>query len=200
MWKAGAEQIPKLTVRVRFPSPAPSGERPGGSDFRNLTRPGHGGPRTRAAPRSARFAWHANRCYARPSFSLPLSGLGSCRNGAPASRCDRLRDQRPRDHPAIMAGARKLAKTGTTAASYMRTAAAVPGPLILAEEGQSPSPARAELAFHRTRDATCRCSTRWPRGGLSRAGPCTPRRRTAIPPAGLAEWQGNGADDEQPSR
>jgi hypothetical protein len=23
MWKAGAEQIPKLTVRVRFPSPAP---------------------------------------------------------------------------------------------------------------------------------------------------------------------------------
>jgi len=61
MWKAGAEQIPKPTVRVRFPSPAPSGERPGGSDFRNLTRPGHGGPRTRTAPRSARFAWHANR-------------------------------------------------------------------------------------------------------------------------------------------
>jgi len=24
MWKAGAEQIPKLTVRVRFPSPAPA--------------------------------------------------------------------------------------------------------------------------------------------------------------------------------
>ena len=34
--------------------------------------------------------------------------------------------------------------------------AAVPGPLILAEDGQSPGPARAELAFHRTRDATCR--------------------------------------------
>ena len=139
-------------------------------------------------------------CYARLSFSLPLSSLGSCRNGAPASRCDRLRDQRPRDHPAIMAGVRKVAKTGTAAASYSRTAAAVPGPLILAKEGQSPSPARAELAFHRTRDAPCRCSTRWPRGGLSRAGPCTPRRRTAMPPAGLAEWQGNGADDEQPSR
>jgi hypothetical protein len=58
--------------------------------------------------------------------------LGRCRKGAPASRCDRLRDQRPRDHPAIMAGVRKVAKTGTAAASYSRTAAAVPGPLILA--------------------------------------------------------------------
>ncbi len=69
------------------------------------------------------------RCYARPSFSLPLSSSRSCRNGA---------------------------QTGTAAAGYSRMTAAVPGPLILAKDGQSPGPARAELAFHRTRDATCR--------------------------------------------
>jgi hypothetical protein len=32
-------------------------------------------------------------CHTRPSSSLPLSSSRSCRNGAPASRCDRLRDQ-----------------------------------------------------------------------------------------------------------
>ena len=47
-------------------------------------------------------------------------------------------------------------RTGTAAAGYSRMTAAVPGPLILAKDGQSSGPARAELAFHRTRDATCR--------------------------------------------
>jgi hypothetical protein len=68
-------------------------------------------------------------CYARLSFSLPLSSSRSCRNGA---------------------------QTGTAAAGYSRMTAAVPGPLILAEDGQSLARPRAELAFHRTRDATCR--------------------------------------------
>jgi hypothetical protein len=139
---------------------------------------------------SRRFAWHANRVLCATVVLAAVVQLGELPQWCPGSRCDRLRDQRLRDHPAIMAGVRKVAKTGTAAACYSRTAAAVPGPLILAKDGQSPSPARAELAFHRTRDATCRSSTRWPRGGLSRAGPCTPRRRTAMPPAGLAEWQG----------
>jgi hypothetical protein len=74
-----------------------------------------------------------------------------------------------------MASAGKVAKTGTAAAGYSQMTAAVPGPLIPAQNGQSSSRPQAELAFHRTRDATCRRSTRWPRGGLSRAGPCTRR-------------------------
>jgi hypothetical protein len=199
MWKAGAEQIPKLTVRVRFPSPAPSGERPGRKRF-----PKSGPPGTRRAthPRGTQIS--AVRMACKPGAMRDRRSRCRCPAWGAAAMV-------PRRHGAIGCATND---PETTPRSWracerwrkpvrqppvMRTAAAVPGPLILAKEGQSPSPARAELAFHRTRDATCRCSTRWPRGGLSRAGPSTPRR-TAMPPAGLAEWQGNGADDEQPSR
>ena len=38
MWNARAEQIPKLTVRVRFPSPAPKTKAQPGNSFRTLGR------------------------------------------------------------------------------------------------------------------------------------------------------------------
>jgi hypothetical protein len=66
------------------------------------------------------------------------------------------RDRRSRCRCPAREAAAMVPRTGTAAAGYSRMTAAVPGPLILAKDGQSPGPARAELAFHRTRDATRR--------------------------------------------
>ena len=76
----------------------------------------------------------------------------------PARHADRvaMRDRRSGCRCPAREAAAMVLQTGTAAAGYSRMTAAVPGPLILAEDGQSPGPARAELAFHRTRDATCR--------------------------------------------
>ena len=62
----------------------------------------HAGPRTGPVPDQGGSHGTQTACYARPSSSLPLSSSRSCRSGAPASRCDRLRDHCPRTTPAIM--------------------------------------------------------------------------------------------------
>ena len=62
----------------------------------------HAGPRTGPVPDQSGSHGTQTACYARPSSSLPLSSSRSCRSGAPASRCDRLRDHCPRTTPAIM--------------------------------------------------------------------------------------------------
>jgi hypothetical protein len=68
-------------------------------------------------------------CWARPSFSLPLSSSRSCRNGAPN-----------------WYGSRRLFTDDGCRTRPPHTGQGWP----------VPGPARAELAFHRTRDATCR--------------------------------------------
>ena len=65
MWNAGAEQIPKLTVRVRFPSPTPTLKAQFGSGFPNA------GGSTGTTPHVGQRLWEI-AAYA----GGPISGLG----------------------------------------------------------------------------------------------------------------------------
>jgi hypothetical protein len=145
------------------------------------TQGGAAGPASAPCPPGARRSTHRDQggshgtqtaCYARQLFSLPLSSSRSCRNGTQGVT---LRSAYATNDsgtaPAIMAAARKVAKIGTAAASYSRWRLPDQTPPHTGHGWPVPSMRRAEPAFHETRGATCRRSTRQLRGGLPQAEP-----------------------------
>lgn len=173
-----AVDAPVPPGRVVAPSPVPAHAGPAAADAREcgagipsaaryLTRRPRAQGKTRIkAVRTARRprAMRGRRSRCR----CPARGARQRRPGVTLRSAYATDD--PGTAPAIMAAARKVAKTGTAATSYSRWLP-YQAPLIPATDDKSPSLRRAEPTFHETRDATCRRSTRQPRGGLPQAEP-----------------------------